>query len=80
MFGKKQDPIYDAANSWAEQLNMEFHVNVNAKQCVDAFDMYRAQLDDRYIDVFFKNRAGGWRTCLDLEDREALVKILEQWC
>ena len=80
MFGKKRDPIFDAANAWAEQLNTEFRINTTAKQCVDAFDIYNSRMDSKYIDIFFKNRAGGWRTCLDIEDREALVKIIEERC
>ena len=80
MFANNQDPIFQAANSWAEQINTEFHMAVNTKQCVDAFDIFQSQTDQRYIDVFFKNRAGGWRTCLDIEDREALVKIIEDRC
>lgn len=75
-----KDSIYSAADSWAEQLNSEFSIHVTAKQCVDAFDIFRSQMNERYIDTFFKNRAGGWRTCLDIEDREALVKILEERC
>jgi len=77
---KNKDGIYNAAGEWANQLNTEFHVNVTAKQCVDAFDIFCAQMNERYIDTFFKNRAGGWRTCLDVEDREALVKIIEERC
>ena len=80
MFGKKKDAIYEAATEWATQLNAEFHTRVTAKQCVDAFDIFNSQLDQRYIDCFFKNRAGGWRTCLDIEDREALIKIIEERC
>ena len=77
---KKQDEIYDAANLWAEQINDEFYIHVTAKQCVDAFDIFESQMNERYIDTFFKNRAGGWRTCLDIEDREALVKIIKERC
>lgn len=80
MFGKKKDAIYEAADQWAEQLNMEFKTRVTAKQCVDAFDIFNSQMDQRYIDCFFKNRAGGWRTCLDIEDREALMKIIDERC
>ena len=80
MFGKKKDAIYEAAAEWAEQLNVEFKTRVTTKQCVDAFDIFRGQMNERYIDCFFKNRAGGWRTCLDIEDREALIKIIEERC
>jgi hypothetical protein len=81
MFRKlKRDPIYEAAGEWATQLNTEFHTHVTAKQCVDAFDIFSSQMNERYIDCFFKNRAGGWRTCLDIEDREALIKIIEERC
>ena len=81
MFQKlKRDPIYEAAGEWAAQLNAEFHTHVTAKQCVDAFDIFSSQMNERYIDCFFKNRAGGWRTCLAIEDREALIKIIEERC
>ena len=77
---KNKDAIYEAAEHWAEQLNVEFKTRVTTKQCVDAFDIYSSQTDQKYIDIFFKNRAGGWRTCLDIEERESLVKIIEERC
>ena len=80
MFGKKKDAIYEAANEWAEQLNTEFKAQVTAKQCVDAFDIFSSQMNKQYVDLFFKNRAGGWRTCLDIEEREALIKIIKDRC
>ncbi len=77
---RKKDSIYEAAELWAEQLSTEFNTSVTTKQCVDAFDIYSGQTDQKYIDIFFKNRAGEWRTCLDLEERESLVKIIESRC
>ena len=77
---KSKDAIYEAAEQWAEQLSVEFKTRVTGKQCVDAFDIYSSQTDQKYIDIFFKNRAGGWRTCLDIEERESLVKIIEERC
>ena len=77
---KNKDAIYEAAEHWAEQLNVEFKTRVTTKQCVYAFDIYSSQTDQKYIDIFFKNRAGGWRTCLDTEERESLVKIIEERC
>ena len=77
---KNKDGIYEAAEHWAEQLNVEFKTRVTTKQCVDAFDIYSNMTDQKYIDIFFKNRAGGWRTCLDIEERESLVKIIEERC
>jgi len=71
------EKLYSAANSWADQLNTEFMLATNKKEVVTAFDVYSVRMDERYIDTFFKNRAGGWRSDLDIEDREALVKIIE---
>lgn len=72
------EQLYSAAVNWADQINVEWSLATNKNEVVNAFDVYSARMDRRYIDTFFKNRAGGWRTDLDLEDREALVGIIEE--
>ena len=72
------EKLYSAANNWADQINFEFMLATNKKEIVDAFDVYCNRMDQRYIDTFFKNRSGDWRTDLDLEDREALGDIIEE--
>jgi len=72
------EKLYTAAINWACQINAEFMLATNKKEIVNAFDVYSNRKDQRYIDTFFKNRSGGWRTDLDIEDREALVDIVEE--
>ena len=71
--------FHEAAESWAGSINMFYNINADTGEVIDAFDRYINEVDEEYINTFFKNRGGNWSLCLDTEDRAALARLIKEF-
>lgn len=71
--------LEQAAEYWAAKLNERYNLDTDVKEVLASF---RAKFDPNekvddgrsYIDVFLKDKDGGWTKSLDTADRETLAQ------
>ena len=77
----------EAVQSWTDTINDWYSLDATTNEVGHMFSHCfrdRTTFDDHgqdgasYIDTFFKEEDGGWRTGLDTADRETLVDAVEK--
>jgi len=68
----------EAAKEWTLEINNFYDLETSLDEVISAFEGYCSFVDDKYISVFLKNRDGTWTSCLDTEDRAAIVGAIEE--
>ena len=73
--------LEEAAAHWAVNINGWYGLDATTEEVVDAFNKYyrdkEAYDGTSYVDMFFRDNAGGYSKWLDTADREGLADCVE---
>jgi len=73
--------LEEAAAHWAVSINEWYRLDATTEEVVDAFNKYyrdkEAYDGTSYVDMFFRDNAGGYSKWLDTADREGLADCVE---
>ena len=73
--------LEEAAAHWTETINSWYGLDATIEEVVDAFNKnyLNAEAYDGtlYVDMFFRDKAGGYSKWLDTADREGLADCVE---
>ncbi len=73
--------LEEAAAHWAADINEWYNLGATTEEVVDAFNKYyrdqEAYDGTSYVDMFFRDKAGGYSKWLDTADREGLTNCVE---
>ncbi len=73
--------LEEAAAHWAATINDWYNLGATTEEVVDAFNKHyldaKAYDGTSYVDMFFRDKAGGYSKWLDTADREGLADCIE---
>ena len=73
--------LEEAAAHWTETINGWYRLDATTEEVLDAFNKNylnkEAYDGTSYVDMFFRDKAGGYTKWLDTADREGLADCVE---
>lgn len=73
--------LEEAAAHWAATINGWYNLGATTKEVVDAFNKHyrdkEAYDGTSYVDMFFRDKQGGYSRYIDTADREGLADCIE---